>query len=165
MIPVFEPTIGEEEIENVVSALKRGEISGTFGTFLTDFEQQFAEYCECRHGVAVTSGTTALQLAVAAAGIGSGDEVLISASTNIATALAVIHDGAIPVPVDSEGETWNLDLDLLESFVSDKTRGIIPVHLFGHPVDMERLMAIAGKHDLVVIEDCAESHGATCRGR
>ncbi len=105
MIPIFEPIIGEEEIENVVSALKRGEISGTFGTSLTDFEQQFAEYCECRHGVAVTSGTTALQLAVAAAGIGAGDEILISASTKIATALAVIHNGAIPVPVDSEGET------------------------------------------------------------
>lgn len=165
MIPVFEPIIGEEEIENVVSALKRGEVSGTFGSYLTDFEQQFAEYCECRHGVAVTSGTTALQLAVAAAGIGPGDEVLVSASTNIATALAVIHNGAVPVPVDSESDTWNLDTDRIEALIGDKTKGIIPVHLFGHPVDMDRLMDIAKKHELVVIEDCAESHGATCRGR
>ena len=165
MIPVFEPIIGEEEIENVVSALRRGEVSGTFGSYLTDFEQQFAEYCECRHGIAVTSGTTALQLAVAAAGIGEGDEVLLSTSTNIATALAVIHNGAMPVPVDSENETWNLDLDRVESLIGNKTKGIIPVHLFGHPVDMDRLMGIAKRHDLLVIEDCAESHGATCRGR
>src|SRR5205823_3948873 len=116
-------------------------------------------------GVAVTSGTTALQLAVTAAGIGPGDEVLVSASTNIATALAVVHNGAIPVPVDSEDVTWNLDLDRIESLITPRTRAIIPVHLLGHPVDMDRLMEICRKHKLVVIEDCAESHGATCRGR
>src|SRR5918998_4192988 len=102
MIEVFDPIIGEEEIEAVVAALRRGEISGSFGESIPEFEQQFAEYCGCKYGVAVSSGSTALHLAVAAAGLRDGDEILISASTNIATALAVIHNNAVPVPVDSE---------------------------------------------------------------
>jgi perosamine synthetase len=149
----------------VVAALRRGEISGSFGDALHDFEREFAAYVGCRHGIAVTSGTTALQLAVRAAGVGPGDEVLISASTNIATALAVVHNGAVPVPVDSEPTTWNLDLDLIETLISPRTKAIIPVHLYGHPVDMHRLMSIADAHGLIVIEDSAESHGATVRGR
>jgi perosamine synthetase len=165
MIPVFEPVIGEEEIAAVVAALQRGEISGTFGTSIPQFEQEFAEYCGCKHGIAVNSGTSALHLAVAAAGIGPGDEVLVSASTNIATALAAVHNGAIPVPVDAEDVTWNLNLDLIESLITPKTRAIIPVHLYGHPVDMDWLTEIAERHNLLVIEDCAESHGATCRGK
>jgi perosamine synthetase len=165
MIPVFEPMIGDEEIAYVTDALRRGEISGNFGFYLERFEHEFAEYCGCRYGIAVTSGTTALHLAVAAAGICSGDEVLLSASTNIATALAIVHNGAIPVPVDSESVTWNLDLDLLEGLITPSTKAIIPVHLFGHPVDMDRVMTIARKHRLLVIEDCAESHGATVRSR
>jgi perosamine synthetase len=164
-IPVFEPYIGEEEVEAVADAVRRGEISGSFGESIPAFEREFADWIGARHGIAVTSGTTALQLAVAAAGIGPGDEVLVSASTNVATALAAYHNGAIAVPVDSERETWNLDLDLIEELITDRTRAIIPVHLFGHPVDMDRLMGIAERHDLVVIEDCAESHGATVRGR
>jgi perosamine synthetase len=118
-----------------------------------------------RHAVAVTSGTTALHLAVAAAGIGAGDEVLVSASTNIATGLAAYHNGAVPVAVDAEPVTWNLDLNVLESLITPRTKAIIPVHLFGHPVDMDALMEISRKHGLIVIEDCAESHGATVRGR
>ncbi len=165
MIPVSEPIVGEEEINAVVAALRRGEISGSFGETIPQFEQEFAEYCSCDYGVAVTSGTTALHLAVAAAGVGPGDEVLLSACTNIATALAVVHNGAIPVPVDSEPVTWNLNLDLVESLITPKTRAIIPVHLYGHPVDMDRLMEIAKRHNLIVIEDCAESHGATVRGK
>jgi len=165
MIEVFDPVIGEEEIEAVVAALRRGEISGTFGEAIQQFEQEFAAYCGCKYGVAVSSGTSALHLAVAAAGIEPGDEVLVSASTNIATALAVLHNRAIPVPVDSESLTWNLDLDLIEALITPRTKAIIPVHLYGHPVDMDRLMEIANRHRLIVIEDCAESHGATCRGR
>ena len=165
MIEVFEPIIGDEEIEAVVAALRRGEISGSFGEAIPRFEQEFADYCGCRFGVAVSSGTTALHLAVTAAEIGAGDEVLISASTNIATALAVVHNQATPVPVDSEAITWNLDLDLIEDLITEKTKAIIPVHLYGHPVDMDRLMDLARRHNLLVIEDCAESHGATCRGR
>jgi perosamine synthetase len=165
LIPVFEPVIEEEDIEAVVQALRRGEISGSFGTFIPEFEQAFAAYCGCEFGVAVSSGTAALMLAVAAAGIGPGDEVLVSACTNIATALAVVHNGAVPIPVDSEELTWNLDLDLIPSLITPKTKAILPVHLYGHPVDMDRLMEIAREHGLTVIEDCAESHGATVRGR
>ena len=165
MIEVFDPIIGEEEIEAVVAALRRGEISGSFGESIPRFEQEFADYCGCKYGIAVSSGSTALHLAVAAANIGPGDEVLISSSTNIATALAVVHNGAIPVPVDSEETTWNLNLDLIEDLITENTSAIIPVHLYGHPVDMDRLMDIARRHDLLVIEDCAESHGATVRGR
>jgi perosamine synthetase len=165
MIPVFEPMIGDTEIAYVTDALRRGEISGNFGTYLDRFEKSFAAYCECRHGIAVTSGTTALHLAIDAAGIGPGDEVLVSASTNIATALGAYHNGAMPVPVDSESLTWNLDLDAIESLITPNTKAIIPVHLFGHPVDMDHLMQIARRHNLLVIEDCAESHGATVRGK
>jgi perosamine synthetase len=165
LIPVFEPTIGKEEIEAVASALKRGEISGSFGKSIPEFERRFADVCGVRFGVAVSSGTTALQLAVKTAGIGPGDEVLISASTNIATALAVVHNGAMPVPVDSEPLTWNLDLDRVEALITSRTRAILPVHLYGHPVDMDRLGEIARRRSLIVIEDCAESHGATCRGK
>jgi perosamine synthetase len=164
VIPVFEPVIGEEEIDAVVAALRRGEISGTYGRDLEKFENQFAQYCGCEYGVAVTSGTTALHLAVTAAGIRPGEEILLSASTNIATALAIVHNNAITVPVDSENETWNINIDLIEPQITSKTKAIIPVHLFGHPVDMDWLNEIAHKHHLIVIEDCAESHGATCRG-
>src|SRR4051794_39283650 len=164
-IPVFEPEIGDEEADAVAAAVRRGEISGSFGPTIPAFEQAFAEYVGVKHGVAVTSGTTALELAVAAAGIGAGDEVLVSASTNIATALAAYRNNAVAVPVDSEPVTWNLDLDLLEGLVTERTKAIIPVHLFGHPVDMDELMRFADEHDLVVIEDCAESHGATVRDR
>jgi len=164
-IPVHQPDIGEEEIASVVAALRRGEISGSFGEAIPEFEERFAAYCGCKYGIAVTSGTTALQLAVAAADVGAGDEVLMSASTNIATALAAYRQNAVSVPVDSEPVTWNLDPDLIETLITPRTRAIIPVHLFGHPCDMERITAIARKHRLIVIEDCAESHGATWRGR
>jgi len=165
VIPVFEPEIGEQEIELVVDALRKGEISGSFGEYLPRFEAEFAKFCGAKHGIAVTSGTTALELAVAAAGIGPGDEVLISACTNIATALAVYRNNAVSVPVDSEAETWNLDLDLVESLITPKTKAILPVHIYGHPVDMDRVNAIAKKHRLVVIEDAAEAHGAEVRGK
>lgn len=165
MIPVHEPDLSDVDIDAVIIALRNGEISGSFGDSIPSFEAAFAAYCGCKYGVAVTSGTAALQLAVAAAGIGPDNEILVSASTNIATALAAYHNGAVAVPVDSEIITWNLDLDQIEALITPKTRAIIPVHLFGHPVDMDRLMAIAHKHQLLVIEDCAESHGATVRGR
>src|SRR5262249_21368244 len=127
--------------------------------------EAFAAYCGCKFGVAVSSGSTALHLAVAALDLEPGDEVLVSASTNIATALAAYHNNLIPIPVDSEPRTWNLNLDVFEYLITPSTRAIIPVHLFGHPVDMDRLGELARKHNLIVIEDCAESHGATFRDR
>lgn len=165
MIPVFEPVIGEEEIAAVVAAIRRGEISGSFGESIPRFEEAFAAYCGCKYGIAVSSGTAALHLAVAALDLPPGDEVLVSASTNIATALAAYHNNLVPIPVDSESTTWNLNLDLIEELITPRTRAIIPVHLFGQPVAMDRLCEIARKHNLVVIEDCAESHGATCHDR
>ena len=165
MIPVFEPVISEDEIEAVADALRRGEVSGSFGKSIEDFENEFSAYVGCKFGVTVNSGSSALQIAVAALELNPWDEILVSACTNIATALAAIHNGVIPVPVDSEPVTWNLNLDLIEGLITPKTKAIIPVHLYGHPVDMDRLMEIARKHHLFVIEDCAESHGATVRGR
>jgi perosamine synthetase len=165
VIPVYEPYIGDEEAEAVAAAVRAGEISGSFGENLPAFEREFAGYVGARHGVATSSGTTALHLAMQALGVGPGDEVLVSASTNIATALAAYHNGAVTVPVDSERATWNLDLALVEDLISPRTRAIIPVHLFGHPVDMDELVEIAERYGLAVVEDCAESHGATVRGR
>ena len=165
MIPVFEPDITQAEIDAVVDALQKGEISGSFGNYIPQFEQKFAAFIGCKYGVAVCNGTIALHIAVAAAGIKNDDEVLVSASTNIATALAAYHNNAVPIPVDSEPDTWNLDLDLIEQLITTKTKAIIPVHLYGHPVDMDKLMVIAKKNNLIVIEDCAESHGATVRGK
>lgn len=163
--PVFEPDYGDAEISAVSEAMRRGEISGVFGRSIGEFESAFASYCGVKHGVAVANGTVALQLAARVAGIGSGDEVLVSASTNIASALAVYYNGAVTVPVDSEDDTWNLDLDLLENLITPRTKAIVVVHLLGNPVDMDRLMEIAKRHNLIVIEDCAEAHGAEWRGR
>ncbi|MCX6182678.1 MAG: DegT/DnrJ/EryC1/StrS family aminotransferase [Bacteroidetes bacterium] len=165
MIPVFEPYYDKREIDLVVEALQAGEISGTFGRFIEEFESKFAAYSGCKYGVAVTSGTTALHMAVAALNIQRGDEILVSASTNIATALGVYHNQGITVPVDSEAETWNLDISLIEKLITPKTKAIIPVHLFGHPVQMNELMKIAAKHKIAVIEDAAEAHGALCDGQ
>jgi perosamine synthetase len=165
MIPVYEPAIGEEEVEAVAAAVRAGEISGSFGDSIPSFEREFADYIGTKHAVTCTSGTTALHMAVAALDLEPGSEVLVSASTNIASALAPFHNQLVTVPVDSERETWNLDLDLVEGLITDRTKAIIPVHLFGHPVDMDRLMDIAGRHGLVVIEDCAESHGGGASAR
>src|SRR5258708_5467553 len=165
MIQVFNPVITNSDINAVVHALKKGEISGSYGQTIKKFEDEFAQYCGCKYGVTVSNGTAALHLAVAAANIGKGDEVLISSSTNIATALAVVNNGAIPIPVDSNSTTWNLDIDKLESLITPQTKAIIPVHLYGQPVDMIKVMKIARKHHLLVIEDCAESHGATFQGK
>jgi perosamine synthetase len=165
VIPVYEPYIGEEEVEAVAAAVRAGEISGSFGENLPAFEREFADFVGAHHGVATSSGTTALHLALQALDIGAGDEVLVSASTNIATALAVYHNGGVPVPVDSEPTTWNLDLALVESLITSSTRAIVPVHLFGHPVEMDELVGIAERRGIAIVEDCAESHGATVRGR
>lgn len=165
MIPVFEPEITEQDIQAVTEAVRSGQISGSFGNCIPDFEEAFAKYCDCKYGVAVSSGTTALHVAMSALGIGPGDEVLISSCTNIATALAVYHNGATVVPVDSEEVTWNMNVDLVEGLITEKTKAIIPVHIYGHPVDMEALMEIASRHGLYVVEDAAEAHGSTINGQ
>ena len=124
------------------------------------FEQEAADYLGVKHAIGCASGTDALHLALLAAGVGPGDEVITSAFTFIATAEAIAYVGATPVFVDIQPDTLNIDPACIEAAVTDKTRAILPVHLFGHPADMAAIDAIAEKHDLLVIEDCAQSFGA-----
>ena len=164
-IPVYRPLLGEPEARNVNEALRQGAISGFFGDYLAQFEGGFAEYCGCRHGVAVSSGTTALHLALAALSIGRDDEVLVSTLTNMATIFAILYQGAKPVLIDIEDDTWNLDPGLLEARLRPRSKAILVVHLFGHSVDMDPVLALARRHGLAVVEDCAEAHGALYKGR
>jgi perosamine synthetase len=164
-IPVFQPFLGDEETRHVNDALKKGAISGFFGEYLPQFEKEFAEYCGCKHGIAVTSGTTALHLALLALSIGAEDEVIAPALTNMATFFAIIYQGARPIPVDVEPRTLNLDPAKLRKRITPRTKAIIVVHLYGHPVDMDPVLEIAREHGIYVIEDCAEAHGALYKGR
>jgi perosamine synthetase len=164
-VPVSQPVVGDLEIEYVMDALRHSAISGFYGDYLPRFESEFAAYCGAARGVATSSGTASLHLALAALSIGPGDEVLVSTLTNMATVFAVLYQGATPVPIDIEADTWNLDAALLERQVTPRTRAILVVHLFGHPVDMDPILEVAGRHGLKVIEDCAEAHGALYRGR
>jgi perosamine synthetase len=163
-IRVAQPVLGNRERENVFDAIDRGAISGYASPYIEDFEAGFSAYCGCQHGVAVSSGTAALHLALAAVGISRGDEVLVSTLTNMATFFAVHYLGATPIPIDIEPDTLNLDPSLLEAKITPRTRAILVVHLFGHPVDMAPVLKIAEKYNLIVIEDCAEAHGAEYHG-
>lgn len=129
------------------------------------FEREFASYCGVSHGIAVSSGTDALFAALAACGIGPGDEVVAPSHTFFATIEAIVHTGAMPVLVDVEPETLTLDPDLVRAAITDATRAILPVHLYGSPADMQALTGIAEEHDLRVIEDAAQAHGALTGGR
>lgn len=162
---VSQPYLGKTETDAVNTALSRGEISGHSGSFIGQFESTFSTYCDCKCGVTVSNGTTALHLALVALGIKQGDEVLVSTLTNMATFFAVLYQGAIPVPIDIEPDTLNMNPLLLESRISSRTKAILVVHLFGHPVDMDPVKTIASKYDLAVIEDCAEAHGALYKGK
>ncbi|MGD8783974.1 MAG: DegT/DnrJ/EryC1/StrS family aminotransferase [Thioalkalispiraceae bacterium] len=130
------------------------------GPNVQEFEKEAAENLGVKHALSCASGTDALHLALLAAGIGKGDEVITSTFTFIATAEAIRYVGAIPVFVDIDPKTYNLDPDLIEHAINDKTRAILPVHIFGQPADMDAIMSIASRHDLLVIEDCAQSYGA-----
>lgn len=164
-VPVSSPVLGELERAAVDSVMRSGAISGFAGDRVAAFEDGFARYCDSSFGVAVSNGTTALHLALVTLGVTRDDEVLVATLTNMATFFAVLYQGAIPVPIDVEPDTWNLDPSLLESKVTSRTKAIIVVHLFGHPVDMAPVMEIAGKYGLAVIEDCAEAHGALYQGK
>ncbi|NQT75362.1 MAG: DegT/DnrJ/EryC1/StrS family aminotransferase [Candidatus Omnitrophica bacterium] len=129
------------------------------------FEQEFAEYCGVKYGVGVNSGTDALFLACLACGIGKGDEVIVMPYTYIATTLAISMTGARPVFVDIDEKTYNIDISKIEKAITAKTKAILPVHLYGHPVDMDPLMEIAKKRGLKVIEDCAQAHGALYKNK
>ena len=159
MIPVNEPLIGEREIEYVLDCLRTGWISSS-GKYLESFEQAWASYCGMRYGVAVSNGSTALQVAVACLGLQPGDEVILPSFTIISCAQAVTYNGGIPVLVDSEPLTWCMDVSQLADRITPRTRAIMPVHIYGHPVDMDPVISLARQHGLLVIEDAAEAHGA-----
>ena len=163
-IPVCEPTLLGNELKYVTDAVQTGWISSA-GKYVSEFEQKFAEYCGCKYGVAVCNGTVALHLALVALDIGKGDEVIIPDFTMIATAFAVCYTGATPVFVDADPETWNIDITKIEEKITSRTRAIIPVHLFGLMCDMDAINAIAKKHNLKVLEDAAEAHGAEYKRR
>ncbi len=163
-IPVYEPVLGGNEKKYVLDCLESGWIS-SLGKYVTDFEQKFSAYCGKKFGVSVANGTAALHVALLALGIKKGDEVIVPDFTFVATANAVSYCGAKPVFVDSEKDTWNIDPSKIEEKISKKTKAIIPVHLFGHPCNMDPIMDIAKEHGLFVVEDAAEAHGAEYKGK
>lgn len=163
-IPVYEPWLGEQEEVYVVDAVRSGWIS-SLGMYVTRFEQEFADFCGVAHGVSVCNGTAALHLALHALGIGPGDQVIVPALTFVASANAVAYTGAEPVFADVDPVTWCMDVADAARLITPRTRAIIPVHLYGHPADMDAVNELAAAHDLLVIEDAAEAHGAAIRGR
>lgn len=163
-IPVSEPLLGGNEEKYVLECVRSSWIS-SIGKFIPEFEERFAKFCGAKYGVGVMNGTTALQLALAALGIKSGDEVIMPDLTFVATANAVVHAGAKPVFVDAEASTWNIDTEKITAAITEKTRAIIPVHLYGHPCNMDAVMKIAKERNLLVIEDAAEAHGAEYKGK
>ena len=163
MIPIAHPLIGEEEKQAVLEVLDSGILAQ--GPKVKAFEEAFAELCGVPYAIATSSGTTALHLALLAHGIGPGDEVITSPFTFIASANSILYTGATPVFVDIEPDTFNLDPGKIGPAITPRTKAIMPVHLFGLACDMAPIMAIAQAHQLSVIEDAAQSHGAEYRGR
>jgi dTDP-4-amino-4,6-dideoxygalactose transaminase len=152
------------EVQQAISVvLERGDF--ILGREVRLFEEEFAAYCGAEYAVGVDSGTSALELALRAFDIGPRDEVITAANTFIATALAISYTGATPVLVDVDPQTYTIDVSLLERVITDQTKAIVPVHLYGHPVDMDPIMEIAAKDGLVVIEDACQAHGAKYKGR
>ncbi len=164
IIPVCEPTLGGNETRYVMDCLNTNWISSA-GKYIPLFEQGFSRMVGCKHGIACVSGTAALHLIMAALGLGPGDEVIVPTFSMIATAYAVSYTGARPVYVDSERRTWNMDVGQIEDKITERTKAIIVVHTYGHPVDMDVVSEIANKHNLYVVEDAAEAHGAEYKGR
>jgi perosamine synthetase len=163
MIQIAKPLLGKEEIDAVTKVLSSGMIAQ--GPKVEEFELAFSEYTGCECAVAVNSGTAALHIALLAHGIGREDEVITSPFTFIATANSILYTGAKPVFADIEPDTYNIDPEKIKEKITSKTKAIIPVHLYGHPADMKALMEIAEDHNLVVIEDACQAHGAEYLGK
>lgn len=163
-VPIAEPSLLGRELEYVTDCIATNWISSR-GKYVDRFEAEFARLCGTRFAISTSSGTTALHLALVALGVGAGDEVIVPDLTFIATANAVSYCGARPVLVDVDADSWTLSPAAVEAAITPRTRGIIPVHLYGHPAEMDALAAIASRHALFVLEDCAESLGARYRGR
>lgn len=163
-LAIAQPQLNGKELEYLLDGFLSTWISST-GKYVTQFEQKFSDYCGVSYGVATSNGTTALHLALTALGIGVGDEVIVPDITFAATINAVLYTGATPVIVDIEEDGWCIDPDEIEKAVTPKTKAIIPVHIYGQPCDMGRIMDIAKVHNLYVVEDCAEAHGAMYKGK
>jgi len=164
VIPVNEPLLDGNEKRYLAECIDSGWISSE-GPFVSEFEQRFAARVGRRHGIAVCNGTAALEAAVVALGLGPGDEVILPAFTIISCAAAIVRAGAVPVVVDSDPLTWNMLPELVAARVTPRTRAIMVVHIYGLPADIDPLLAIARHHGLKVIEDAAEMHGQTYRGK
>jgi perosamine synthetase len=162
--PVAEPWLDDVERSLLLAAFDSGWVSSQ-GAFLERFERDFAAFAGTRHALATCNGTAAVHLALLALGVEPGDEVIVPTLTFVATANAVRYTGATPVFVDCEPDTWNLDPERVAAAVTPRTVGILAVHLYGHPCDMDALQAVADRHGLWLAEDAAEAHGATYRGR
>lgn len=158
MISIAKPTIDKVEINEVVSVLRSGEL--TQGRWVEEFERVFARFIHTKFAIATSNGTTALHLALLALNIGPGDEVITTPFTFIASTNAILYVGAKPVFVDIDPQTFNIDPDLIEEKITSKTKAILLVHLFGLPADMKKVLEIAKKHNLFVLEDAAQAHGA-----
>ncbi|MDY6876459.1 MAG: DegT/DnrJ/EryC1/StrS family aminotransferase [Chloroflexota bacterium] len=162
-IPIARPQLGEEEKAAVLAVLDSGMLAQ--GQRVAEFEAHFAELCGVKHAVSATSGTAALWLALLAHGIGPGDEVITTPFSFIASSNCILYVGAQPVFVDIEPDTYLIDAAAIEAKITAHTRAILPVHLYGQPCDMAAIMEIAGRHNLFVIEDSCQAHGATFEGQ
>ena len=168
MIPFIDLKAQYRSIKEEVNAAIQGILDScqfTLGSEVLAFEQEFAAYCNAKHGVGVNTGTSALHLALLAAGVGAGDEVITVPFTFVATVSAIEYTGATPVLVDIDPQTFTMDVKALEAAITEKTKAIIPVHLYGQPADMDPILDIAKRHGLVVIEDACQAHGAEYKGR
>jgi perosamine synthetase len=163
-IPVAAPALVGNEKEYVLDCLESTWISSG-GKYIERFEAAFAEFCGVRHALSCCNGTVALHLALLALGVGPGDEVIVPTLTYVASANAVAYCGARPVLVDSEPETWNINPELILRHITPRTKGIMVVHLYGHPTDMDPVMEIARERGLFVLEDAAEAHGAEYKSK
>ncbi len=163
-IPVAEPLLQGNEIEYVTDCLKTGWIS-SLGKYVRDFEQGFADYCGMQYGIATSNGTVAIHLLAATLNLGPGDEVIMPSLTYVATANGIQYTGATPIFVDSEPDTWNVDPAKVVEAITPHTKAIFAVHLYGHPADMDLLREIAQAHNLLLLEDAAEAHGAYYKGK
>lgn len=164
MIPTNEPLLAGRERDYVLDCVDTGWISSA-GSYIERFEKDWAAYCGMAQGIAVSNGTTALQVAVDALKLGPGDEVILPSFTIISCALAVVRAGATPVLVDCDPETYCMDIAQTAAAVTPRTRAIMPIHMYGHPVDMDPLWELAEKHGLAIIEDAAQAHGCEYRSR
>lgn len=164
MIPVNEPLLTGREKALLQECVDSGWVSSD-GPFVAEFERRFSSYLGAGHGVAVCNGTAALEVALWAAGIGAGDEVILPSFTIVSCLVAVLRVGAVPVLVDVDPDTWGMDVTAVARRITPRTRALMPVHMYGHPVDMDPLMDLAAQHGLVVVEDAAEVHGAEYKGR